>query len=504
MTSPRPLVDPALFRAYDIRGRTDRGFTLEAAERIGQAIGSYAYQQQAQAVTDNLNQHSDNTVDANQADRPIRLCIGRDGRPSSPDICKALCKGLNAAGVDVIDLGEIPTGTLYFGIKHLQLDSGLMITGSHNPPQYNGIKIILGGKPLADNDIQALRRIIEQRSYYLPESLGQSDQDDIQQAYLDAIDVRLRPHHSLNVVVDAGNGVAGPLAIRVLEQLGHRVTPLYCDIDGDFPNHHPDPSILENLQDLQAKVISTQANLGIALDGDGDRVWAIDEQGQVIWPDRLFLRILRDWLPEHPGATILYDVKCTHLLEAEIQRLGGKAQMCRTGHSVIKQQMTATNSVLAAEMSGHYFFGAPWILADDGLYGAGWILQWLSQQSLSLSALMDELPKTLSTAEIKVPVPETLSPHQIVNDFQLPATAKLTKIITLDGLRMESSSGWALVRASNTTPDLTLRFEANTAPALAELIGWVKAGLEQTEIENSLIERLLDQAATAKQPLDLF
>lgn len=462
-------VDASLFRAYDIRGRTDRSFTPEVAQLIGRAIG---LTMQAQ------HQHT--------------LCIAWDGRLSSPVLVNALTEGLKNSGIDVIQLGRIPTGTLYFGIHHLKLTCGLMVTGSHNPPEYNGIKIIIDNKPLADAGIQALREKLEPAASVRPvEAEGLVSKQTIEDAYVKAVRERLLPKRPLRLVVDAGNGVAGPLAIQTLTALGHQVMPLYCDIDGHFPNHHPDPSLLSTLHDLQACVQSMQADMGIALDGDGDRVWAVDEKGRILWPDRLFMRILQDWLPKNPGAKVLYDIKCTHLLEDTIKRGGGTPEICRTGHSVIKTRMKETGALLAAEMSGHYFFNSPWILADDGLYGAGWIAQWLSQQSLPLSELYDQLPETHSTPEIKIPVAEPLSPHAIIKAFKIPQDERITRVLTLDGIRIESEKGWALVRASNTTPDLTLRFEAMSKEDLPLLVEWVTKGLQSTEIDHSYLEKLV-------------
>jgi phosphomannomutase/phosphoglucomutase len=435
-------IDRSIFRAYDIRGVVGETLTPEIARVLGRAIGSEARER---GLTE--------------------IVVGRDGRLSGPDLVGGLVDGLRSTGMDVIDIGAVPTPVVYFGCYHLNTGSGVSVTGSHNPPDYNGFKIVLGGETLSEDAIQALyARIAESR---FVDGAGGPQMLDITQEYLQRITNDIQVERKLKVVVDCGNGIPGAIAPRVIEGIGCEVEPLYCDVDGTFPNHHPDPSDLHNLQDLILSVKQLNADIGLAFDGDGDRLGVVTKTGEVIFPDRLLMLFATDILTRNPGATIIYDVKCTGHLQPLILQHGGSPLMWRTGHSLIKAKMKETDAALAGEMSGHFFFGERWYGFDDGIYAAARLLDILGSdpEGRDPQQIFDTLPKGVSTPELKIPMREG-EHYRFIENFRQRAEFTGARITTIDGVRADWPDGWGLVRASNTTPVLVLRFDADTAEAL--------------------------------------
>lgn len=452
---PPPPVEAAqlaegIFRAYDIRGVVGRELTPKVAALIGQAIGSELLEQGLREIV-----------------------IGRDGRLSGPELSASLAEGLRRAGCDVIDIGLAPTPVVYFASFHLRTGSCVAVTGSHNPPDYNGFKIVIAGVTLSGESITALyRRIVEGRLQQAAEP-GSYQQREIQDDYVQRIADDVQLERPLKVVADAGNGVAGALAQPLLEAIGAEVIPLYCDVDGTFPNHHPDPSEAANLEDLVQTVKRFGADLGVAFDGDGDRLGVVTADGTIIHADRLLMLFAADVLARNPGAMVIYDVKCTGKLADFVLRHGGSPQMWKTGHSLIKAKMAQTDAELAGEMSGHFFFRERWFGFDDGLYAAARLLEILALREESPQEVLAELPDSLSTPEIKVPVQEG-TPHALVSLVVSAAQSADSpfvggRISTIDGLRVDFADGWGLVRASNTTPVLVLRFEGNDEQALERI-----------------------------------
>lgn len=440
-------LDPAIFRAYDVRGLVGQNLSPAVVYRIGQAIGSEA-----------------------QARGESTLVVGRDGRLSSPDLAAALIRGLRASGVSVKDIGEVPTPVLYFAAEYLDTRSGVMVTGSHNPPDYNGLKIVLAGETLSGDAIQGLRERIERND--LASGSGELEAVDVVGDYIERIrgDVQLvRP---LKVVVDCGNGVAGAVAPQLFEALGCEVVPLFCDVDGRFPNHHPDPSRTENLAALIQVVREQGADIGIALDGDGDRIGVVASEGEIIWPDRLLMLYAMDLLGRNPGAEIIYDVKSSRHLARIIRDFGGIPEMWKTGHSFIKARMKETGALLAGEMSGHIFFAERWFGFDDGLYAAARLFEILAGDHRSSSKVFGALPDAVSTPELTIPLaegqPQALMERMMAEHARFLSDGEIT---TIDGIRADFPEGWGLVRASNTTPSLVLRFEADDEAALTRIQG---------------------------------
>ena len=435
-------IDRSIFRAYDIRGVVGETLTPAVARALGRAIGSEARERGLKEIV-----------------------VGRDGRLSGPDMVAALVEGLRATGMDVIDIGAVPTPVVYFGCYHLNTGSGVSVTGSHNPPDYNGFKIVLGGETLSEDSIQALyARIAESR---FVEGKGGLQMLDISADYIQRIANDIQVEKKLKVVIDCGNGIAGAIAPQVIEGIGCEVVPLYCEVDGTFPNHHPDPSDLHNLQDLILSVKQMNADIGIAFDGDGDRLGVVTKTGEVIFPDRLLMLFATDILTRNPGATIIYDVKCTGHLQPLILQHGGSPLMWRTGHSLIKAKMRETDAALAGEMSGHFFFGERWYGFDDGIYAAARLLDILGSdlEGRDAQTIFDTLPKGVSTPELKIPMREG-EHYRFIETFRQRASFDGAKITTIDGVRADWPDGWGLVRASNTTPVLVLRFDADSAAAL--------------------------------------
>ncbi len=437
------IAPSSIFRAYDIRGVVDETLTEEGVTAIGSALGSEAQ-------------------DCGQQN----VIIAHDGRASSPRLSAALTKGLQESGCNVIDIGMVPTPVLYFATNFLDSSSGVMVTGSHNPPEYNGLKMVIDGETLSGDRIKRLEERI-QKSDYLTGS-GTLESRDLIPDYVGTVIDDVQLGSPLKVVMDCGNGVAGKLAPVLLRTLGCEVVELYCDVDGNFPNHHPDPSKPENLRDLIEKVKQEDANLGIAFDGDGDRLGVVDSAGNIIWPDRQMMVYAADVLSRQPGADIIFDVKCSRNLSKEIVKYGGRPLMWKTGHSLIKAKIKETNAALAGEMSGHIFFGERWFGFDDGLYSAARLIEILSADPRPSSEIFAEYPDSVNTPEINIPMEEGENlpfVEQLLSSTQFP-DAKITDI---DGLRADFLNGWGLVRASNTTPSLVLRFEAESDESLVKI-----------------------------------
>jgi len=436
---------PEIFKAYDIRGVVGRTLTPAIVGAVGQALGSLALE------------HGRDT-----------LVVGRDGRLSGPELAAAVADGIRASGANVIDVGMVATPMTYFAAHDLGTQSSVMVTGSHNPPDYNGLKMVIDGDTLSGDGIQAVRARIE--AGRLATGAGAYRTADIAPAYLDRIvgDVRLaRP---LKIAVDCGNGVAGAFAPTLFRRLGCDVTEMFCDVDGTFPNHHPDPSKPENLRDLIALLAQGRHDLGLAFDGDGDRLGVVTRDGHVIYPDRQLMLFAADVLGRVPGATVIYDVKSTRNLKPWILRHGGVPLLWKTGHSLIKGKMKEVGAALAGEMSGHTFFKERWYGFDDGLYAGARLLEILSRHA-NPSAVLDALPDALSTPELNVACAEGEHHALVARLGETAAFPGATDVIRIDGLRVEYADGFGLARGSNTTPVIVLRFEADNAAALERIKG---------------------------------
>ncbi len=434
---------PEIFKAYDIRGIVDRTLTADAVRAIGHALGS-------EAVT--------------RGQRTI--AVGRDGRLSGPELAGALAQGINAAGVDVLDIGCVPTPLSYFAAFDLGTDSAVSVTGSHNPPDYNGLKMVLGGQTLYGDMIQDLRRRIVEND--LVHGQGTTRQADVRDAYITRVTGDVKLKRRMKVVIDCGNGVAGDIAPRLFEAMGCEVVPLFCEVDGNFPNHHPDPSKPENLEDVIRVLAAGDAEIGLAFDGDGDRLGVVTRDGEIIYPDRQLMLFAADVLSRQPGAQIVYDVKCTRLLAPWIREHGGEPVMWNTGHALIKAKLKQSGAALAGEMSGHMFFKERWFGFDDGLYAGARLLEILSA-SPDANAVLKALPTATSTPELNLKMNEG-EPHALIAEMQKSAVFDGARdIIKIDGLRVEYADGFGLMRASNTTPVVVLRFEADNEAALARI-----------------------------------
>lgn len=434
--------DAGVFRAYDIRGIVGESLTEPLVYHLGRAFAASAHSQGIGEVI-----------------------VGADGRLSGPRLKEVLIEGLLEGGADVIDIGYVPTPVLYFAAHQRAHQTGIMITGSHNPSDYNGFKMMLAGNTLAVAEIQELRTRIEKRDY--TEGKGQRREEDVAETYLQRIVGDVHVSQPLKVVVDCGNGIPGILAPELIARLGVEIIPLFCEVDGTFPNHHPDPGKLKNLQDVIAKVVETGADLGLAFDGDGDRVGVVTEKGKVVYPDRVMMLFAEDVVSRNPGAEILFDVKCSRLLPQVIENAGGKASMWKTGHSLIKRKMKECGALLAGEMSGHIFFKERWFGFDDGLYSAVRLLEILARRDESADRIFSAYPEDISTPELNIQVTEE-NKFQIVDALQqldFPGG----DICRIDGVRVDYPDGWGLVRASNTTPVLVLRFEAENEAALTRI-----------------------------------
>jgi phosphomannomutase/phosphoglucomutase len=439
-------IAPEIFKAYDIRGIVDRTLTEEAARSIGRALGTIG---KAKGVK--------------------RFVVGRDGRLSGPKLATALARGLNEAGMDVVDIGVVATPMVYFGTHHFATGSGVMVTGSHNPPEYNGLKMMVAGETLAAEAIQDVRRLIEKGEF--ASGQGKREVADIREAYLERITSDVKLSRPLTIAVDCGNGSPGAIAPELYRRMGCKVIELFCDVDGHFPNHHPDPSKPENLEDLIEKLATSDAELGLAFDGDGDRLGVVTKSGRIIYPDRQLMLFAADVLERNPGAEIIFDVKCTRSLFPWIREHGGKPLLWKTGHSLIKAKLKETGAPLAGEMSGHLFFKDRWYGFDDGLYAGARLLELVSRVP-NASQLLEALPDSISTPELNVALEREGENHRLIAELQKSAKFEgATEVNTIDGLRVEYPDGFGLMRASNTTPVLVLRFEADTKDALERIRG---------------------------------
>ena len=438
-------IPASIFRAYDIRGIYGRTLNPRIAWRLGQSIGSEARER---------------GVD--------RVVVGRDGRDSSPELAGAVTAGLNAAGCDALCIGEVPTPVMYFATHFLETGSGVMVTGSHNPPEYNGMKIMLAEETLSGDAIAALGRRIDEGRLF--EGTGGRQDYDVVDAYIERIISDVVLERPLKVVLDAGSGVAGSVAPELFHDLGCEVEELYCEVDGAFPYHHPDPADADNLQDLIERVRTSGADVGLAFDGDGDRLGVVDSAGRIIWPDRQLMLFARDVLQRVPGAPVIFDVKCSQHLAREIERAGGQPVMGRTGHSLIKAELRRTGAPLAGEMSGHVFFKERWYGFDDALYAGARLVEILARDERDSAAVFAALPEGVSTPELKVPVNEG-EQQALVEELVDAGKRRFTDatVHTIDGIRVEWADGWGLVRASNTTPMLIVRFEADDEAALERI-----------------------------------
>ncbi|WP_018229633.1 phosphomannomutase/phosphoglucomutase [Methyloversatilis universalis] len=434
---------PEIFKAYDIRGIVDKTLTADAVRAIGHALGSEAVKRGQRTIA-----------------------VGRDGRLSGPELAGALAEGINAAGVDVLDIGCVPTPLSYFAAFDLGTDSAVSVTGSHNPPDYNGLKMVLGGQTLYGDMIQDLRRRIIEND--LVHGQGTTRQADVRDAYITRVTADVKLKRRMKVVIDCGNGVAGDIAPRLFEAMGCEVVPLFCEVDGNFPNHHPDPSKPENLEDVIRVLAAGDAEIGLAFDGDGDRLGVVTRDGEIIYPDRQLMLFAADVLSRQPGAQIVYDVKCTRLLAPWIREHGGEPVMWNTGHALIKAKLKQSGAALAGEMSGHMFFKERWFGFDDGLYAGARLLEILSA-SPDANAVLKALPTATSTPELNLKMNEG-EPHALIAAMQQSAVFDGARdIIKIDGLRVEYADGFGLMRASNTTPVVVLRFEADNEAALARI-----------------------------------
>jgi phosphomannomutase/phosphoglucomutase len=432
-----------IFKAYDIRGIVGKTLTAESVEVIGRAIGSEAIARQSSAV-----------------------CIGRDGRLSGPELAGALARGLQKSGVDVIDVGRVTTPMLYFAAHHFDTGSGVMVTGSHNPPDYNGLKMVLAGETLSGDQISGLRTRIEKAD--LRSGNGTISQREIAEAYFDRVTSDVKLARPMRIAVDCGNGIAGAYAPELYKRLGCEVEELFCEVDGTFPNHHPDPSQPDNLADLIKALRNGDAEIGLAFDGDGDRLGVVTRDGKVIFPDRQLMLFAADVLSRKPGSEILFDVKCTRNLAPWIREHGGKPTMWKTGHSLMKAKLKETGSPLAGEMSGHIFIGERWYGFDDGLYAGARLLEYLSAQK-DIQSVFDQLPDSVNTPELQIKLAEGEN-HDFIESLRKTAQFPgASEIVSIDGLRVEYPDGFGLARASNTTPVVVLRFEADDDAALARI-----------------------------------
>jgi len=445
-------LEPKAFREYDIRGIAGKDILDDDVVRMGRTFATYMRQQGRD-----------------------RIVVGRDCRLTSKPFRDLLIQGLLAGGMDVVDIGVCPTPLLYFALRHLEREGGIMITASHNPPEYNGFKICNDFSTISGEEIQKLRRLMESGKY--ADGRGKLNEYDIRIPYTEFVLSNIRIPKTLKVGLDAGNSVGGPVALPLLEKLGCEVHPLYCDMDGTFPNHEPDPTVIDNLKDLIALVKRERLDVGIAYDGDGDRLGVVDHNGDVVYGDKLMLIFAREILTRHHGATFVSEVKCSKTLYDDIRRRGGNAIMWRTGHSLIKAKMKEVDAALAGEMSGHMFFKDRYFGFDDGLYASFRLLEILAQTGATLPQLLADVPVTHTTPEIRVECPDEIKFHVVEKAKERFRAMKLD-IIDVDGARIVFDDGWGLVRASNTQPVLVLRYEANTAERLDAIRQLVEGTIE--------------------------
>ena len=439
------LCPPEIFKTYDIRGIVGQSLNEDIAYAIGRGFGSTAVEQ----------------------DMPV-VVVGRDGRLSGPALTGALSRGLADSGCTVMDIGMAPTPVTYFATHHLGTRTGISVTGSHNPPDYNGFKLVLADHTLSGDDIQKLRQRIEEKNF--TDKQGRILHADVRDAYIGRIGSDIRLDRPLKIAIDCGNGIAGDWAPVLYQALGCDVTEMYCEVDGRFPNHHPDPSQPRNLAGLIETVTQGDFDLGLAFDGDGDRLGVVTGDGKIIWPDRQMILFARDVLARHPGADIIYDIKCSTLLDQAIREAGGKPLMWQTGHSLIKGKMQQTGALLAGEMSGHIFFKERWYGFDDGLYAGARLLEILSKDRRKPADVFQAIPDTVNTPELQIPFAEG-EHYEVIEQLRAAADFNDGRVTTIDGIRVDFDDGWGLVRASNTTPVLVLRFEGRDKASLERIQG---------------------------------
>lgn len=446
-----------IFREYDIRGVFGQDLTPELATLIGRAVASRVYRAGKKEVA-----------------------VGRDCRLSSPELAEGLMAGLLDSGCRVVDLGVVPTPLVYFSVFYKEKEAAVMITGSHNPPDFNGFKIMIGEETLYGPGIQELFHLIRERNFIQPESPGQRTTYDPIPDYLDYVSGRIKLERPVRVVIDPGNGTAGPVAGPLFRRLGAEVIELYTEMDGRFPHHHPDPTLPGALKDLIATVKKSGAELGIAYDGDADRLGAVDDTGQIIWGDQLMVIFARDLLARHPGAAVISEVKASQVLYDEISRLGGRPIMWKTGHSLIKKKIKEEKALLAGEMSGHIFFADRWFGFDDAIYASARLLEIISRSRRKLSEHLSDLPKTYNTPEIRIYASDEVK-FKIVERVKevLSQRPGLKQLIDIDGVRAVFDRGWGLLRASNTQPVLVLRFEASTPEDLERIQTELRGVMEE-------------------------
>lgn len=453
-------INPKIFREYDIRGIVDKDLTLEFVEYLGRGLGTYFRQRGKREVA-----------------------LGRDCRLSSPVFAEAISRALLSTGCSVVDLGMIPTPLLYFAVFHRKHEAAVMITGSHNPPEYNGFKMMVGEETLYGETIQKIYAILKDKKI-IQDKPGERSAYDIIPEYEDYLLKDIRLEKKLKVVLDAGNGTAGFVAAPVFKKLGCDVIELYCEPDGTFPNHHPDPTLPEAMEKLVAKVKDEKADFGVGYDGDGDRLGVVDDRGQLLWGDQLMIIFSRDILPHNPGAAVISEVKASKLLYEEIGRLGGRPVMWKTGHSLIKKKIKEEKALLAGEMSGHIFFADRYYGFDDAIYSSARLAEILSRSEKKLSGMLADLPRTFYTPEIRIYASDEVK-FKIVEEVKKELASKYP-IIDIDGVRVTYPKGWALVRASNTQAALVLRFEAETPEDLKAIRFEVEKTVEK------VIKRLED------------
>ena len=451
-------MNKSIFREYDIRGMVGQDLNAETVELLGKGVGTYLRRQTGKK-SPNLN-------------------LSRDNRLSSDEFRAAMAKGLLSTGCNITDLGVLPTPIFYYSFHNMEKDGGVQITGSHNPPEFNGFKIYYGGSTIFGQAIQDILKIIESGKF--AEGAGAFDYADVITPYKEMVVEKITLERELNVVIDAGNGTAGPFASDILRRLGCKVTELYCEMDGSYPNHHPDPTLVANMQDLIAKVKETGADLGIAYDGDSDRIGAVDEIGNIIWGDKLLILYARDVIERKGGGTFIGEVKCSETLYSDIAAKGGNIIMWKTGHSLIKQKMKETHADLAGEMSGHMFFAEDYFGYDDAIFASARLLRIIAKSDRKLSELLSDVPETIVTPEIRVECPDDLK-FDIVKKVQDHFREKYD-IIDVDGARIKFGGiAWGLCRASNTQPVLVLRFEAKTEERLNQIRAELESFLDQFE-----------------------
>jgi phosphomannomutase/phosphoglucomutase len=449
-------MNPRIFREYDIRGLVDQDLTDETVRLIGRGLATYLFRQ-----------------------GKARAVVGRDGRLSSPRLRDSLVQGMVTGGLEVVDIGLCPTPVFYFSLFHLGREGGAMITGSHNPPEFNGFKVCSGKETLYGDQVQELRRVIESRNF--TESRGSISYREIIPDYREHLLENIRLQRKIKVVIDSGNGTAGLVAPKILRDLGCEVIDLYSEVDGRFPNHHPDPTIPEYLKDLVAKVRETGAEVGFGYDGDADRIGAVDHRGDIIWGDQLMILFSRQVLQTHPGATVVSEVKCSQNLFDDISKNGGRAVMGQAGHSLLKKQMKEEKALLGGEMSGHIFFADRYFGYDDAIYASCRLLEILSQTDKRIPELLADVPKAYNTPEIRVDCPDD-------RKFSIAEKVKESfrreyPVVDVDGVRVLFPDGWGLVRASNTQPVLVLRFEARTPERLQEIRTLVEKRVKEASNE---------------------